>query len=235
MRLPGELNCLYQGRRQEQQAEGSVPCEPKVPPLPWIWTPVPVKPTFPTQNLLCQPHCCAAARFSHLPANRHQTQRARSRFFYRKTTCSCLKVRFNTENCKNEKISLKNRNQVQKKVNTTATGEKWCTKASTQKKPFCTCKVARSQTPSLAFLLPPCFVGSIILTTSGAILKFSLCWHTIRFQNFQKFFKFSIAPVGITSLYIWVDTTYQDMYFLSKKLVLKIFKRFASISKMKVY
>lgn len=159
MRLPGELNCLYQGRRQEQQAEGSVPCEPKVPPLPWICTPVPVKPTFPTQNLLCQPHCCAAARFSHLPANRHQTQRARSRFFYGKTTCSCLKVRFNTENCKNEKISLKNRNQVQKKVNTTATGEKWCTKVSTQKKPFCTCKVARSQTPSLAFLLPPRFVG----------------------------------------------------------------------------
>lgn len=33
MRLPGELNCLYQGRRQEQ-AGRSVPCEPKVSLLP---------------------------------------------------------------------------------------------------------------------------------------------------------------------------------------------------------
>lgn len=89
-----------------------------------ICTPVPVKPTFLTQNSFCPPYCCAAAHFSHLPANRHQTQGARSRYLYRKTTCSCLKVRFNTENCKNEKISLKNRNQVQTKVNTTATGEK---------------------------------------------------------------------------------------------------------------
>lgn len=135
------------GGDKNNRQKGLYPMSPKCHHSPGtlICTPVSVKTTFPTQNLLCQPHCCAAAWFSHLPANRHQTQRARSRFFYRKTTCSCLKVRFNTENCKNEKISLKNRNQVQKKVNTTATGEKWCTKASTQKKPFCTAKLPEAK------------------------------------------------------------------------------------------
>lgn len=165
-----------------------------------ICTPVPVKPTFLTQNSLCPPHCCAAAHFSHLPANRHQVQWARSRFFDRKTMCSCLKERFNTENCKNE-ISLKNRNQVQKKSKHYSHRREVMHKSEYPEEAILHCKVARSQTPSLAFFLSPSFVDiQLSSLLQEQLLKFSLCWHTIRFQNLQKFFKFSITPVGITLL-----------------------------------
>lgn len=99
--------------------------------------------------------------FQNCLQNRHKMQLSRSRFFYRKTTLSCLQARFNTENCRNENISLKNRNQVQRKLKPIATGGKWCTKPSTQKKPFFTAKLpeVRRQTSSLAVFLSPSFFG----------------------------------------------------------------------------
>lgn len=99
--------------------------------------------------------------FQNCLQNRHKMQLSRSRFFYRKTTLSCPKARFNTENCRNENISLKNRNQVQRKLKTTAIRGKWCTKPSTQKKPFFTAKLpeVRRQTSSLAVSLSPSFFG----------------------------------------------------------------------------
>lgn len=163
-------------------------------------TPVPVKPTFLTQNSLCPPYCCAAAHFSHLPANRHQTQRARSRYFYRKTTCSCLEVRFNTENCKNEKISLKNRNQVQKKSKHYSHRREVMHKSEYPEEAILHCKVARSQTPSLAFFLSPnLLVFKLPHYFRSNIEVFTLLAHH-QVPKLQKFFKFSIAPVGITLL-----------------------------------
>lgn len=105
------------------------------------------------------------------------------------------------KNCKNEKISLKNRNQVQKKSKHYSHRREVMLKSEYPEEAILHLQSCQKLN-SISGILPLtkfCWC-SIILTTSGAILKFSLCWHTIRFQNFQKFFKFSIAPVGITLL-----------------------------------
>lgn len=98
------------------------------------------------------------------------------------------------------------------------------------------CKVARSQTSSLAVFLSPSFVG---VQLSSLLQEQHSSFHSAGTPSGSKISQNSLSSALLqwASLhyYIWVDTTYQDMYFLSKKLVLKIFKRFASVSKMKVY
>lgn len=237
MRLPGSWTAYIEGRDSNRK-EGLYPVSPKChcSPGTLIYTPVPVKPTFLTQNLLCPPHCCAAAHFSHLPANRHQTQWARSRFFYRKTTCSCLKERFNTEKLQKWEDFTEKQKSSSKKSKHYSHRREVMHKSEYPEEAILHCKAVRSQTPSLAFFLSPSFVG---VPLSSLLQEQYSSFHFAGTPSGSKTSKSSLnsALLQWASLcyYIWVDTTYQDTYFLSKKLVLKIFKRFASVSKMKVY
>lgn len=86
--------------------------------------------------------------------NRHQMQLSRSRFFYRKTTLSCLKARFNTENCRNDNILLKDRNKVQRKLKEPYNHRrKVMYETEFPKEAILHCQIARRQTSPLAILL----------------------------------------------------------------------------------
>lgn len=104
------------------------------------------------QNQHFRPKTCSAnsiavlrLAFQNCLQNGHKMQLSRNRFFYRKTTLSCLKARFNTKNCRNENILMKNRNPSAKKTINHSHRRKVMYKTEYPKEAILHCKVARSQ------------------------------------------------------------------------------------------